>query len=258
MNPECRSIVGEPVVKVVELPENDVTSSEFNDCGNHTTPSDWSSCNDESFWNNTSKNNGLLLIASPYRAGGHVAKKPKEFLPIIAQLEALHEKGFVHGDIRAFNTVFGEQEGQGYLIDFDFGGKPGSRYPKGYRTTLPDGMRLGIGEDGHSDNRISQQHDWYALGRLIFAIHDVSPPEGNYEEHLDAQIARMDRVWRDRNFDPSPDKISELKSLLCHLDEHGWTVEPNAQFSIELEETSKWVLTKRGATGSPPEKDKKR
>jgi RIO-like serine/threonine protein kinase len=71
------------------------------------------------------------VIATPCRRGGHVAKKPKAFLPIIDQLEKLHKMDFVHGDIRAFNTVFGEQEDQGWLVNFDFGGEPGiRRYPK--------------------------------------------------------------------------------------------------------------------------------
>lgn len=142
LSPKCRSIVGEPVVKLVEIPEN---ASEFLDPGNsnRSTPTGWSSSSDDSFWETTSRNNGLLLLATPYRVGGHVAKRPKAFLPIIDQLEALHKEGFAHGDIRAFNTVFTEQDGQGYLIDFDFGGKFGRFYPKGYRHTLPDGMRLG-------------------------------------------------------------------------------------------------------------------
>eukprot|EP00980_Cylindrotheca_fusiformis_P027135 scaffold19006_cov75-Cylindrotheca_fusiformis.AAC.1 len=63
---------------------------------------------DEEFWFNP-KDHNLLIIAVPYRHGSHVAKKPKDFVPIINQVRELHKAGFVHGDIRAFNTVFGRK-----------------------------------------------------------------------------------------------------------------------------------------------------
>ena len=108
------------------------------------------------------KDRTLEIIATPYRKGRHEAKSPKAFLPIIAQLEELHEKGFVHGDIRAFNTVFGESEEEGWLIDFDFGGRAGKTvYPKGYRDALVDGHRL-----GESEKEITKWHDWHALTQL--------------------------------------------------------------------------------------------
>ncbi len=52
---------------------------------------------------------GLRLISTPFRDGTHRVKNPKEFLPVIDQLEKLHERGFVHGDIRGFNIVFGKK-----------------------------------------------------------------------------------------------------------------------------------------------------
>ena len=100
----------------------------------------------ESFWTPSPKKQ-LLVIATPFRKGRHLAKRPKDFLPIINHLETLHDKGYVHGDIRAFNVVFPEEKcGSGYLIDFDFSGKPGEVvYPKGYSSLLPDGDREGEG-----------------------------------------------------------------------------------------------------------------
>eukprot|EP00980_Cylindrotheca_fusiformis_P018444 scaffold6082_cov86-Cylindrotheca_fusiformis.AAC.1 len=101
----------------------------------------------EKFWYR-SKDRGLLIVAVPYRRGGHVATSPGAFLPIIDQLDALHKEGFVHGDIRAFNTVFGENKNQGWLIDFDFGGKVDrANHPEGHRAGLADGLRLGHGDD---------------------------------------------------------------------------------------------------------------
>ncbi|KAG7337538.1 hypothetical protein IV203_014651 [Nitzschia inconspicua] len=63
------------------------------------------------------------------------------------ELQALHEAGFVHGDIRAYNTV-SKDANEGWLVDFDFGGKSGEQtYPKGYRRNLDDGIQMGT-EDG--------------------------------------------------------------------------------------------------------------
>lgn len=154
------------------------------------------------------------MIATPYRPGCHVAKKPKAFLPIIDQLEKLNEKGFVHGDIRAFNTVFGEQEDHGWLIDFDFGGKlgTGTRYPKGYRNRLDDGDRIGD-EENQSD--ILKWHDWYALCRLFFEVHMFKPPDGLDEEHVSLgwRITRMANASRELTTDPTLEEITELKKI---------------------------------------------
>ena len=70
---------------------------------------------------------------------------------------------YVHGDIRAFNTVF--EGSKGFLIDFDFGGKKVEQlfYPQGYNQLLPDGFRKGKG-----GMKIEAWHDWSALGWLIF------------------------------------------------------------------------------------------
>ena len=50
----------------------------------------------------------LLIISTPFREGYHFAQRPTDFIPIIEHLEHLHNEGFVHGDIRAFNMVMGE------------------------------------------------------------------------------------------------------------------------------------------------------
>ena len=87
----------------------------------------------------------LEVIAVPHHDGRHFAKRLKEFLPIIDKLGELHKAGFVHGDIRGFNTIFSEVLGQGWLIDFDFGGNTNAeeggvlKYPRGYQDELTDG-----------------------------------------------------------------------------------------------------------------------
>jgi tRNA A-37 threonylcarbamoyl transferase component Bud32 len=90
----------------------------------------------------------FLVISIPYLVGKHVATRPKAFIPIIDHLVALHNDGFVHGDIRACNTVLNysdtdnDIDPEGWLIDFDFGGmKTKAKYPDGYNASLPDGLR---------------------------------------------------------------------------------------------------------------------
>ena len=147
-------------------------------------PSEQSLGNDDrdDFWN-ASRTRSLQVIVTPYRDGHHYAKQPDAFIPVINQLEQLHKKGFVHGDIRGFNTVF-KDKNQGYLIDFDFGGKLGEKYyPEGYRTALDDGIRCMDEGDNQlpsvdTENKgkpIHPWHDWYALGRLFAPAHATFP-----------------------------------------------------------------------------------
>jgi hypothetical protein len=266
LSPKTLDIVGE-VMTILKLPEE----GEADDRLVANPPAYLN----HSFWD---KSNGrtLLVIATPYRPGGHVAERPKAFLPIIDQLEKLHENGFVHGDIRAFNTVFGKSktpeqpsesknetmeqlsvpDPKGWLIDFDFGGKlETTRYPKGYRTELVDGDRL-VEED---ESIILKWHDWYALGRLIFEVHKLvltalGPEEKNART---VEISGMNDVWLELKKDPEPEEIAELRRFLCSLDDAGVTVDPNRKFQVVLKKLNTaavgcTIATKRGATGSPP------
>ncbi|MCK7498894.1 MAG: hypothetical protein MZW92_56375 [Comamonadaceae bacterium] len=80
----------------------------------------------------------LLIISTPFYRGRHWARTPEEFLPIVEQLKTLHRNDYVHGDIRCCNIIFQDNK-QGRLIDFDFGGKNNgdtTKYPRGYQGTL--------------------------------------------------------------------------------------------------------------------------
>jgi hypothetical protein len=246
LSPDCRAVVGGETTVVVQFPaEEDAAASP----------------NDESFWAKSSASK-LLIIAVRYKDGGHAAKTPRAFLPVIDQLGILHRAGFVHGDIRGFNTVFGGER-DGGLIDFDFGGKPGRRYPKGYRSVLADGHRSGGGEDEDRDNTLAYWHDWYALGRLIFQVHNFKSPAGDghgvksSSTTLQFRLYETDQQWRQLESDPTHNDIMALRSLLGDLEEQNWTVSPDYLFMKELEMTgAPPMATFRGATGSPPDKRK--
>jgi serine/threonine protein kinase len=115
-------------------------------------------------WDNSGK---LQLIETAFRESRqpkvHMAQRPSDFIPVINHLQHLHEQGFVHGDIQAFNMVFDGEDGR--LIDFDMSGVAGeTRYPPGYKNELPDAIhRCGVGL-----HLIEKQHDWYALGSVFF------------------------------------------------------------------------------------------
>jgi serine/threonine protein kinase len=235
----------------------------------------------------------LLVISIPFLPGFHVAKKPSDFIPVIDHLVALHDGGFVHGDIRGYNILVrgGNDEKSGYLIDFDFGGSKiasplvteeghneqihEAKYPSGYRTELVDGNRK-----GKFDEKIMPWHDWYALGRLIFHIHEFCRPASRkvtLEEEI--LVSRMKDFWlhikegpSDTDVDifqyselsgynmiteehagehPSANHIGALKQFLTYTTNNGWTVSPKEEF-VETQTNSKNenMLTRNGGTGS--------
>jgi hypothetical protein len=268
------------VTRVLELP---IGSTLFGSSQNASSTSSgppyirfWSTeFRNETFWEESTER-GLLVIATPYLRGGHGARKLTSFVPVISQLEALHRKGFVHGDIRGFNVVFGTRDDkeEGWLIDFDFGGTRGRKYPKGYRNALADGDRFG---DEKGEDEILPWHDWYALGTLLFRIHAVCPPvERNGAEMHGFQqfgkgvnngptaeeqatmallafgLMRMALFWTLINKEPTSEEIAELKEFLYRLDEQGWTVFPRPGFERQLSLNTGSKATKPGAKGSPP------
>ena len=196
------------------------------------------------FWTQSPEKQ-LLVISTPFRKGSHVAQRPRDFLPIIDHLEKLHKAGYVHGDIRAHNTVFSEG-GTGFLIDFDNSGKAGEAvYPKGYNPLLLDGYRV-----GREGEKIKVWEDWYALGRLFFDVHEIEPPSedvgpwwkrlpmgfGNGND-LRSDFSKCKEYWLKVRGDVGQDKVAELKALLKQLDEKNCTINPSINFKKCLKES---------------------
>ncbi|KAG7357955.1 RIO1 family protein [Nitzschia inconspicua] len=194
----------------------------------------------EELWTRSSQD--LLIIAVPYRDGRHYAESPADFLPIIDQLQALHKAGFVHGDIRAFNIVFKDDE-KGWLIDFDFGGRSDVQtYPTGYRRNLDDGTRM-----GEERETITKYHDWYAFGMLMFSIHYI-PKDAEYDE-----MNRLKEDWTDLEENMcTEDAIDALKLFLLQFCGGSTTMKLHRPFMVALKKsTKKPQATEKGATGSP-------
>ena len=237
----------------------------------------------------------LLIISTPFHDGVHYATCPKHFIPIVEHLDKMHQNGFVHGDIRAFNMVLkysndeSKEEGNsrsehdGWLIDFDFGGKVctdlttevqhshgylNPTYPSGYKFNLEDGFRL-----GRPGNDINKSHDWYALGHIIFVLHEVVHPEDDVtESEMDvpltteqqriedqkSHLARLQRAFT--RFEGDYSKLQNpgdsLKRYLNFADKYNFKLVPTNVFKTFLKEYN--MLTSRerridskGATGSP-------
>mmetsp|Transcript_35964 Transcript_35964/g.86590 ORF Transcript_35964/g.86590 Transcript_35964/m.86590 type:complete len:481 (+) Transcript_35964:571-2013(+) len=272
----CPKIVGDDVDDVetiVQFPSTPMKSDE----SKKKTRDEKFFCMDD--------NRELLIIGIPYRDGDHVAKRPIAFIPVIDHLQELHKLGFVHGDIRAYNTVFenrgdaegktilsskvpeeekqasefpeeakkdGDQPPNGWLIDFDFGGQEGDelRYPKGYKAVLADGSRVGL-----ENKQICMWHDWFALGSLIFVIHKIETDDLNSLK----SVNDMEKKWTKGLFDskrpPSDDEINDLKKF---LKDEKLKISPSVAFQNDLDnlkevgaQDTKEIKTRHGATGTP-------
>ena len=78
-------------------------------------------------------------------------------------LDKLHKEGYVHGDIRLANLIFGDDSRDGYLIDYDLSGRHGiSTYPAGYY------FHLSVRHpDARAGNLMLQSHDRHSLAIII-------------------------------------------------------------------------------------------
>jgi hypothetical protein len=136
------------------------------------------------------KNGHLLFIHVPYESvpvktiqdlswipaavdkyGPHVATSPGDFIPLLVKLYFLLKEGYVHGDIRCFNMLFGGCEGT--FIDLDFSGIIGEqRFAQGYNfMELRDGRR-----PGSAGEFIAAWHDVTSFLRTFDYCHDLVPP----------------------------------------------------------------------------------
>ena len=192
----------------------------------------------------------LLITAFPYKRGMHYASRPVDFIPVIDALKKLHDCGYVHGDIRGFNVLFG---GNGGLINFDFGEIPGKPYPKGYRQSLTDGMRLGTDDAGQTDNQLHFYHDWYALGKLMFSFHEWDEIADSASDAVHRRYSKTSSKWNHLKPTAATDEdIEKLKDDLNFFDKY-WKVCPDENFADELAlfQGHEPMETFGGATGSP-------
>jgi hypothetical protein len=176
----------------------------------------------------------LLVISTPFLKGRHYATSPGDFLPLVDQLQELHEEGYVHGDIRGFNTAFAEDGGYSQFFDWDLGGKAEQvKYPRYYNASLIDGERL-----DRKGQVIRKLDDWCALTNLALVKHLGWP----------STLRDLLRFPHSETGDDNEKHVAKLKKFLQDAEANSWTVEPTPLYSAE----AKKVDNMQKATGSPP------
>jgi hypothetical protein len=229
----------------------------------------------------------IKIIATPFHVGIHYAEYPIQFLPIVEHLDALHEKKYVHGDIRAYNMVLKYDDSViddvpfGRLIDFDYGGKveiDGNnhtpqypKYPSGYVYRLGDGVR-----PGRPGGDITFEDDWRALGSVILELYTLVP--GSTHEgktKMEIPLNRMRdafRKWTSKRHEelmreafvavgnsyiiiPSEKPGPFLRAYLELAQENGFVLEPTGNFEGDMVDCNLMNgRDSKGATGSPKTK----
>ena len=167
----------------------------------------------------SSSRRGMVeIIQIAFHNGSHACTHIEQAIAVAKSLQDLHQKQFVHGDIRALNMVFTTQKGPktgdtsygGYLIDFDFGGRLGAKtgsgplYPCGYKQLLTDGKRRGRG--GQS---ITKSDDVSALFDVFLKKHIFPYPiSKKLTEELHGKLNDPDKI---------PETIEDLLEILEDL-----------------------------------------
>ena len=79
--------------------------------------------------------NRIVALTYAYIQGNHKPQELWQFAKVANSLASINAKGYVPGDVRIENIVFGWKE-PGVLIDFDLCRKSGTLYPDGYNGTI--------------------------------------------------------------------------------------------------------------------------
>ena len=120
----------------------------------------------------SSKLGQVEVISVPFYQGCHECKNIRQAITLIEWFIELHGKGFVHGDIRAFNLVFSDDGSK--PIDFDFGGAiDKTKFPPGYVEELKDGRR----SLRAPCELITPEHDLFALKYVLLILHTIEIPK---------------------------------------------------------------------------------
>eukprot|EP00824_Muranothrix_gubernata_P024293 TRINITY_DN698_c1_g1_i6.p1 TRINITY_DN698_c1_g1~~TRINITY_DN698_c1_g1_i6.p1 ORF type:complete len:744 (+),score=136.39 TRINITY_DN698_c1_g1_i6:197-2428(+) len=120
----------------------------------------------------------LKVLSYKLISGSHTATSTTQVADVVKHLARLHDRGYVHGDIRASNIVFGAAS---RLIDYDFAGKCGvTRYPSGFCTSINDGKRH---PSAQGLRPITIEHDCYSLA-CVFEQYTCEGDNGWWEDAL--------------------------------------------------------------------------
>jgi hypothetical protein len=135
----------------------------------------------------------LAVIRYPFIAGKHVPQSSAECANVLKRLKHIHKAGFVHLDIRASNVLFGTENVDSAIIDFDFCGKIGEAcYPENYNTCINDGARHEQAVPGALG---AKKHDCFALWSVFMLFQPVSEADIDEWKALCEEV-KLSRLYR--------------------------------------------------------------
>ena len=118
-----------------------------------------------------SSDNRYQCLCYTYIKGTSRPKNVCQFAEILKALHKIHQAGYVHGDMRKVNLLFGETKDEAWIIDFDFAGIEGSCYPEDYN---PGHLGYCEIEERHTTAGPGlprmKEHDRYALHVIMTKI----------------------------------------------------------------------------------------
>ena len=149
------------------------------------------------------------VISVPFYQGCHECKNIQQAITLIKWFIELHDEGFVHGDIRAFNLVFSDDGSK--PIDFDFGGAIGKvKFPPGYVRTLDDGVR----PNSAPSKPITTEHDLLALKYVLLIMHKIEIPESlNDDPTLLSFLLTKDSLSSSKNMQELLSRFEDLSKM---------------------------------------------
>ena len=118
----------------------------------------------------------FVLLQYPYFTGSHTPTALNQFSGIVRMLHTLHDRGYVHADVRGCNIVFSSSPPNSWLSDFDLAQAEGTLYPQGYIHHKKERHPNAI-----EGQRMSKLHDRYDLA-LVMQTVQLQPsaqPTGN-------------------------------------------------------------------------------
>jgi hypothetical protein len=96
----------------------------------------------------------------------HLPKSPAQLLKLLALVESVHAKGFLLGDLRPANVLFGSDDESVFLIDFDLAREVAESptYPYCYRTT---DLEIALHPAAKPGAWMRKEHDLFALVQCL-------------------------------------------------------------------------------------------
>ena len=78
-----------------------------------------------------SRGKRFQMLKYKYLIGSEKMQKKSQYVSLLRKLHQIHDKGYIHSDIRDINIIVGNGD-EAWIIDFDLAGFEGTEYPYNY------------------------------------------------------------------------------------------------------------------------------